>query len=751
MSGVRVTMDVGSDGVAVITICNPPVNALATQSNPNDPRVWFVAGLKEKYAEALRRNDVKAIVLTGICSGRTLDFSPAVVSNVSVELLALIGQKTVHKTDGKKPSVAAIQGLALGGGLELTMGCHARIATAETQLGLPELSLGVMPGFGGTQRLPRLVGVSKAVQMMLTSKPIMAKEGKALGLIDAVVSSEELMGVSRRWALDIAERRKPWISSLYRTDRLGSLSEAREVLKVARQQARQTAPNMPQHQACLDVIEEGIVNGGYAGVLKEAKDFKELVLSNTAKGLVHVFFSQRATSKVPKVTDVGLKPQRTQKVAVIGGGLMGSGIATALILSNIQVFLKEVNPEYLQKGVKTIADHNDLPRKLSTYCPTANLRGLVTKGAMTQQKADNAMSRLKGVLDYSEFKNVDMVIEAVVENVPLKQSIFSDLEKTCPAHCILATNTSTIDLNLIGEKTSSQDRIIGAHFFSPAHVMPLLEIVRTEKTSPQVILDLMTVGKTIKKIPVVVGNCTGFAVNRTFFPYTQGAHLLAHLGVDVFRIDRVITNFGMPMGPFLQIGAWTEAHLQDVAGYGVALAVGKEFSAAFPDRTFGSPLVKLLVENGRNGKSNGKGYYIYEKGSKPKPDPSVQAIIEESKRICNIMPSGKSISVTDEEIVEMVFFPVVNEACRVIDEGFVVRASDLDITSVLGMSFPKYRGGIVFWADLIGPAYVYRKLKKWEGLYGSFFKPSRFLEERAKAGIALGAPKPSSPGSKARL
>jgi enoyl-CoA hydratase/3-hydroxyacyl-CoA dehydrogenase len=272
--------------------------------------------------------------------------------------------------------------------------------------------------------------------------------------------------------------------------------------------------------------------------------------------------------------------------------------------------------------------------------------------------------------------------------------------------------------------------------------MPLLEIVRTNKTSAQVILDLITVGKVIKKSPVVVGNCTGFAVNRTFFPYAQGAHLLVNLGVDAFRIDRLITNFGLPMGPL---------QLQDLAGYGVALAVGKEFAGAFPDRTFKTPLVDLLIKSGRNGKNNGKGYYIYEKGSKPKPDPSVLPIIEESRRICNIMPNGKPISITDQEIVEMILFPIVNEACRVLEEGVVIRASDLDIASVLGMSFPSYRGGIVFWADLVGAKHIYNSLKKWTQLYGNFYKPSRYLEERATKGIPLSAPASSNPTTKARL
>ncbi|XP_061366412.1 peroxisomal fatty acid beta-oxidation multifunctional protein AIM1 [Gastrolobium bilobum] len=724
MASVKVDFEVGNDGVAVITMCNPPVNALA---------IPIIKGLKDRFDEAARRNDVKAIVLTGKGGRFSGGFDISVMQKVhqtgDITLVPDVSVELVVNSieDSKKPVVAAVEGLALGGGLELAMGCHARVAAPRTQLGLPELTLGVIPGFGGTQRLPRLIGLSKAVEMMLTSKPIMSEEGKKLGLIDAIVSPDELLKVSRLWALEIGERRRPWIRSLHRTDKIGSLSEAREVLRTARQHVKKSAPHLPQQQACIDVIEHGIVHGGYSGVLREAEVFKKLVLSETSKGLIHVFFAQRTISKVPGVTDIGLKPRNVKKAAVIGGGLMGSGIATALLLSNIRVILKEVNSEYLLKGIKMIE---------------ANVRGLVMKGKLTKEKADGALSLLKGVLDYTEFKDVDIVIEAVIENVSLKQAIFSDLEKICPPHCILATNTSTIDLNIIGEKSRSRDRIVGAHFFSPAHIMPLLEIIRTDKTSAQVILDLMTVGKIIKKAPVVVGNCTGFAVNRTFFPYSQGAHLLVNLGVDVFRIDRLISSFGLPMGPFL---------LQDLAGYGVAVATGKEFAGAFSDRTFPSPLLGLLIKSGRNGKNNGKGYYIYEKGSRPKPDPSIQPIIEESRRLCNIMPSGKPISVTDQEIVEMILFPVVNEACRVLEDGIVIRASDLDIASVLGMSFPAYRGGIVFWADLVGANHVYTSLKKWAQLYGNFYKPSRYLEERALKGIPLSAPASSTPRSKARL
>ncbi|XP_073052314.1 peroxisomal fatty acid beta-oxidation multifunctional protein AIM1-like isoform X2 [Primulina eburnea] len=700
MKQATVTMEVGDDGVAVITFSNPPVNALAIASNGGN----FSGGFDLNVIETVQR---------------TGDIS--LLPDVSVDLIVNIIE------DAKKPSVAAIEGFALGGGLELAMACHARIAAPKAQLGLPELSLGVIPGAGGTQRLPRLIGLEKAVGILLSSRPITSEEGQKIGLVDAIEASEELLKVSRQWALDISRRRKPWIRPLHNVEKLGSLYDAIDLLKMAKQHVKQTVKNMLQHQACLDVIAEGIIHGGYHGVLKESEVFKEMAKTDTSKGLLHAFFAQRATTKVPNVTDVGLTPRRIKKIAVIGGGLMGSGIATTFILSNIFVVLKEINSDYLQKGLKAIQ---------------VNVRGLVSRKKLTLHKAEKALSMLKGVLDYSEFKDVDMVIEAVIENISLKQKIFEDIEKVCASHCILASNTSTIDLNIIGEKTKAQDRIVGAHFFSPANVMPLLEIVQTEKTSPQVILDLMTAGKTIKKVPVVVGNCTGFAVNRTFFPYSQSAHLLANLGVDVFRIDQLISDFGLPMGPF---------QLQDVAGYGVAVAATKELSLSFPDCTFISPLVDLLMKSGRNGKNNGKGYYIYGKGSKPKPDPSVLPIIEESRRLTNIMPGGKPITVTDEEIIEMVLFPVVNEACRVLDDGIVVQASDLDVASVLGMSFPSYRGGIVYWADTIGADNIYRKLKTLSEVYGNFFRPSNYLTERAARGIQLSAPAPTSSGARPRL
>lgn len=709
----RTVMEVGADGVAVITIINPPVNSLSFD---------VLYSLKDNYDQATRRDDVKAIVVTGakgkFSGGFDISAFRAFQGGKERPKPGVVSVEIITDTleAARKPSVAAIDGLALGGGLEVAMACHARISTPGAQLGLPELQLGVIPGFGGTQRLPRLVGLSKALEMMLTSKPIKAEEAHALGLVDAVVAPGELVNTACRWALDILERRRPWIASLYKTDKLEPLGEAREILKFARDQTRKRAPNLRHPLACIDAIEEGIVSGPRAGLWKEAEAFQEVIASDTCKSLVHIFFAQRGTSKVPGITDLGLVPRRVRKVAILGGGLMGSGIATALILSNYQVILKEVNEKFLQAGIDRVK---------------ANLQSRVKKGKMSLEKFEKTLSSLRGVLDYESFKDVDMVIEAVIENVSLKQQIFADLERYCPPHCIIASNTSTIDLNLIGERTKSQDRIVGAHFFSPAHVMPLLEIVRTKQTSPQVIVDLLDVGKKIRKTPIVVGNCTGFAVNRMFFPYTQSAIFLVERGTDLYQIDRAITKFGMPMGPF---------RLADLVGFGVAIATGKQFIENFPERTYKSMLIPIMQEDKRAGEATRKGFYLYDDKRKARPDPELKKYIEKARSFSGVNVDPKFVKLSEKDIVEMIFFPVINEACRVFAEGIAVKAADLDIAAVMGMGFPPYRGGIMFWADTLGSKYVYSRLEQWSKTHGEFYKPCAFLAERAAKGAPLSLP-----------
>nr|CAD1840063.1 unnamed protein product [Ananas comosus var. bracteatus] len=619
-------MEVGGDGVAVITINNPP--------------------LKENYEQAIKRDDVKAIVLTG-AKGR---FSGGFDINAF--------QKGTSKE--VKPGFISIDFLT-DSVEEVAMACHGRICTSTAQLGLPELQLGIIPGMGGTQRLPRLVGLSKSLEMMLLSKPVKGEEAHSLGLVDAVVSPKELV------------------------------------------KAQKQSANLEHPLVCIDCIEEGIVSGPRAGLWKEVDSSKMLQSSQTSKSLVHFFFAQRATSKVSGITDIGLVPRKVRKVAIVGGGLMGSGIATTLILSKYSVILKEVSEKFLQAGIGRVR---------------ANLQSRIKKGKMTQESYEKTLSLLTGVLDYEQFRDVDLVIEAVIENVSLKQQIFADLERYCPPACILATNTSTIDLNLVGEKTTSQDRIVGAHFFSPAHIMPLLEIVRTQRTSAQVVLDLLDVAKKIRKTPIVVGNCTGFAVNRMFFPYTQAALLLVDRGLDVYQIDRAITRFGMPMGPF---------RLADLVGFGVAVATAMQYLQSFPERCYKSMLIPLMLEDKRIGEAARKGFYQYDDKRKASPDPEIKKYVEQSRSMAGGIQDPKLMKLTDKDIVEMVFFPVVNEACRVLDERIALKASDLDIASIMGMGFP------------ITANYVSSRLEDWSKMYGEFFKPCAYLVERAKKGESLGA------------
>ncbi|XP_055815208.1 peroxisomal fatty acid beta-oxidation multifunctional protein MFP2-like isoform X2 [Solanum dulcamara] len=707
----RATIEVGADGVAVITINNPPVNSLSLD---------VLYSLKETFEEAFRRDDVKAIVITGYHGKFSGGFNISSFADLQQGKVAQpkpgyisLDMLTDTVEVSKKPLVAAIDGHALGGGLEIAMCCHARISTTNAKLGLPELHLGIIPGFGGTQRLPRLVGLAKSLEMMLTAKTVKGDEALDLGLVDAIVSSNQLLDTARKWALDIWEHKRPWnIASLYRTDKMESLGEAREILKFARAQAIRIAPNLYHPLAYVDVVEEGIVSGPRAGLIKEYETFEVLIRSATCKALVHIFFAQRGTMRVPGVTDLGLVPRHVKKVGILGGGLMGSGIATALLLSNYPVILKEVNDKVLEAGIERIK---------------ANLQSRVNKRKLSQEKFEKVLFLLIGTLDYESFGDVDMVIEAVTEDLSLKKQIFTDLEKYCPPHCILASNTSTIDLNLIGEKRKSPDRIIGAHFFSPAHVMPLLEIVRTQKTSPQVIVDLLDVGKKIKKTPVVVRNCTDFAVNRMFFPCTQAALWLVEHGADIYCIDKAFTKFGMAMGPF---------RLFDLVGFNVAIASEAQFVSSMPDR-IKSMLIPLMQQDKRLGETTRKGFYLYDERRKANPDPEIKKYIEKAREISDVSIDPKLEKLSYKDIIEMIFFPLVNEACRLLAEGIAVKASDLDIASVMGMGFPPYRGGIIYWADTLGSKYICSRLDEWARIYGNFFKPCDYLAEKAARGFPL--------------
>lgn len=620
---------------------------------------------------------------------------------------------------GPKPTVAAIENLALGGGLEVAMACNARVATPKAQLGLPELQLGVIPGFGGTQRLPRLVGLPKALDMMLKSKPIKAEEALKLGLVDAIVPHDQLIASATKLANDIAAKRIPRRMASYDSAKLpGDEAVVKKIFAGARRQAKRVKHLMPHPWLCLDAVEAGVSKGSEVGLAAEQDAFGKAVTSKACKGLVHMFFASRSTAAVPGVTDVGLKPRATKCVAVVGGGLMGSGIATACALAGVRVMLKEINQKFLDAGMGRIK---------------ANLASNVKKGRMTQQKADAIYALCVPCLTYDKFGDADMVIEAVIENLDLKQKIFADLERSCRPDCILSTNTSTIDITKVASKMKNPERILGAHFFSPAHVMQLFEIIRTDATPPQVLVDALGLSKQIKKTPVVVGNCTGFAVNRVFFPYTMSACLLADLGLDPYAIDNAIRMFGMPMGPF---------RLGDLVGHDVGVHVGQNFIDDFPLRVYESKLIPGLMAGGRMGEKSGKGFYAYDAKRRATPDPEgIAALLRTSRAAASgrfkHSTDGELLAMTADDIAEMIFFPVVNEACRCLAEGVVVRAGDLDVASILGMGFPPFRGGIVHWADQVGAVRIASRLREWCTRYGGIYQPCAYLEDCAVQGRAL--------------
>ncbi|KAL3689546.1 hypothetical protein R1sor_015855 [Riccia sorocarpa] len=707
MASPVVTFDVGDDGVAVITMKNPPVNAISGE---------VLSAVLAHFQTAHSRKDVKAIVLTGadgkFCGG-------ADIRGFQVRKSVGAGRESgvIRVNDimegGPKPAVAAIETFALGGGLELAMACHARLATPNTRLGLPELQLGIIPGLGGTQRLPRLVGVGKAIDMMLTVQMLPADDALRSGLVDAVVPPERLLADAKKWALNIASGRIPWRRTLARTDHVGPVEESLKIIESKRAQYKHLFKNVPHPAACLDIVQRGLKDP-YAASVMEEKISGELQVSPSGKSLIHVFFSERAVLKVPGVTDRGLKPRQIRSVAIVGGGLMGSGIATAVALQQIPVQIKETDSDALNRAVNTVR---------------ANLENRAKKSGWTQQKLQKVIALVKGTLDYKDFGNVDLVMEAAFESIPVKQQIFEALERYCKADCILATNTSLIDIDVVGAKTHCQDRLAGTHFFSPAHVMPLLELVRTEKTSPQVQLDLINFAKIIRKIPVTVKSSVGFAVNRAFFPYVSSANFLAiYLGVDPYRIDRILKDFGMPVGPF---------RMTDMAGQQIGVATGNLWRQTFPNRTLKMGLSSLLEEKNRLGEKTGKGVYNYKPGTrKEEPAPELKDILAEARRRSGLGADWQEVSISDQEILEMVLFPVVNEACRVLEEKVVLRASDLDLASILGMGFPRYRGGIVFWGDSLGAEHIHSQLSKWYNLYKSdaieeFYKPSPSLERTA--------------------
>jgi enoyl-CoA hydratase/3-hydroxyacyl-CoA dehydrogenase len=688
------------EGVLLMSIDHPPVNALSSE---------VTSALAEGLHQALAERNVRAIVVTGsggnFVGGADISRLERIASGEAIPAASPLGDLLLEIERAKKPIVAAIDGFALGGGLELALACHARIGTPRARVGLPELALGLIPGAGGTQRLARIAGLEAALDCMLESRAIEASKALELGALDELTAPETLLDRASALALELADGTRPLRRSLELDDRLPPFERAEEIVAAARARAGRRWRNVRHPFACLEAVLAGIELGPEQGLIRERALFAELLGSEAARALIHLFFAERAAPKVPGVTDTGRKPRAIARAHVLGGGTMGSGIATALLLARLEVRVVERSGELAAAARDRIRVHLDRS---------------AARGRLSRDQADQALARLVVQSDWSGLETAELVIEAATEDRVLKREIFAELGRLAPSDAILASNTSTIDIGELAGAAGRPARVIGMHFFSPAHVMKLVEVVRTERTALDVVGDSLGLLGRMKKIPITVQSCTGFLVNRIFAPYSRIAGFLIDRGIDPYRIDQLCFDFGMPMGP---------CRMSDLAGIDVGLAAGAILDAAQPERGYRSALRRLLAEAGRLGEKSGKGHYAYQAGNAVE-DPELGGFVLRARELAG---NPERLELDDEEIVRLLMLGVANEACRALEDGIVLRSGDIDVASVQGMGFPAYRGGVLWWADRLGAKVAYETLARWHGRFPiGLFQPSELLVRAAK-------------------
>ena len=679
--------------VAVITIDNPPVNALG----PGVPE-----GIGAAIDEINRDPAVKAAVVIG--AGRTFvagadikEFGKMTSGGPRRSLLPLL----LHIEDSAKPVVMAIHGNAFGGGLELAMAGHYRVASPTAQVGQPEVNLGIIPGAAGTQRLPRLVGAAKAVEMCAGGKPVSAREAATLGLIDRLIEGDLLAGAVS-FAREVAA--KPVPKARERAGKLGTAAENAAIIAAARAAASKKQRGLKAPLAAIDAVEAATKLPFEEGCQIEAKLFTECLFSDQSKALIHVFFGEREVAKIPNVPkETPVQP--VNRVAVVGSGTMGGGIAMVFANAGIPVLLKDVDEAALELGMGKI-------RK--------NYASSVQRGRFTQAFVDERLKLITPVLQYNGFSEVDMVVEAVFEGMALKKTVFADLDRACRPRAILASNTSTLNIDEIASATSRPEAVIGTHFFSPANVMRLLEVVRGKKSSIEVISTCMQLSKKLGKIGVLVGNCRGFVGNRMFGPYRREAQFLVEEGADVQAVDHALVEFGNAMGP-LATG--------DLAGLDVGWRIRKEY------RHLEKPGVRQpfaedrLCELGRYGQKTVRGWYCYDENRRPSPDPELAILVRKWSADAGI-PQRR---ISAEEIVDRCIYALVNEGARILEEGYALRAVDIDIIYINGYGFPAIRGGPMWHADTVGLQKVYARVCEFHEQHGELWAPAPLLKRLAEA------------------
>jgi len=683
--------------VAVITLNNPPVNGLGY-----DTRRGIADGIDRANADAA----VRAIVITG--AGRAFsggadirEFgSPKAIAEPN--LLSLI----LQAEGSAKPIVAALHSVVMGGGLELSLGCHYRVAAPGTQIALPEVKIGLVPGAGGTQRLPRVLGVETALNMIVSGEPVKAEMLAMLPgqkLIDKMIDGD-LMAGAIAFATEVADKRPlPLVRNLK-----AAHPNADGYFAFARNTVKAMAKNFPAPAKCVDCVEAATKMKFDDGMRFERDTFLALMMTPESKALRHAFLGERAASKIPDVPED--TPQRKiEKVAVIGAGTMGGGITMNFLNAGVPVVMLEMKQDALDRGVGVM-------RK--------NYEAQVKKGKLKADKYEQRMALLKTTLSYDDIKDADMVIEAVFEEMGVKEKVFKTLDEVMKPGAILASNTSTLDLNKIAAFTKRPQDVIGTHFFSPANVMKLLEVVRGEKTAKDVLATVMAVGKKIKKTAVVSGVCDGFIGNRMIEQYSRQAGFLLDEGCTPAQVDKAIEKFGFAMGPF---------RMGDLAGNDIGWAIRKRRAVEYPDLKY-SKTADLLCEMGRYGQKTQAGWYDYVAGKRDAiPSPVVVEMIEKHRASLGITPR----KISDDEIVQRLVFALVNEGARILEEGIASKASDIDMIYLTGYGFPVYRGGPMCYADTVGLFNVVQAMKRFAQNPrddAAFWQPAPLLAKLAADG-----------------
>jgi 3-hydroxyacyl-CoA dehydrogenase len=681
--------------VAVVTLDNPPVNGLA-----HDTRSAIVEGVDRANTD----ETCDAIVLTG--AGKTFSGGADIREFNTPKASAEPALRSVIRAleDSVKPVVAAINGVCMGGGLELAMGCHYRIANGAATIALPEVKLGLLPGAGGTQRLPRAIGVEAALNMIVTGASAQAGTLRGTGLWDEVVD-DDVVAAAVAFAGRVVTEKRP--RKRLRDDKL-EYPNAEAYFQFARNSVAAAAKHFPAPRKCVDAVAAAVSMPFEEGSRRERELFSELLQTTESRALRHAFFAERAAGKIADVPD-GTPTRTIERIAVIGAGTMGGGIAMNFLSAGMRVALLESDVAALGRGVARIRE---------------NYEASAAKGRLTREQVDQCMSRLTSTLRYDDVGDADLVIEAVFEDMAIKQAVFRRLDEAAKPDAILATNTSTLDVNAIAAATMRPQDVVGMHFFSPANVMKLLEVVRGAATAPDVLTTVMQVAKRIGKTAVVSGVCDGFIGNRMVEQYLRQAMFLVDEGASPAQVDAALEKFGMAMGPF---------RMSDLAGNDVGWRIRQRRYVEKPALRY-SRIADRLCEQGRFGQKTGAGWYRYAPGRRDAlPDPAVDAIIDAYRKEIGSTPR----KIAADEIVDRCIFALVNEGARILEDGIAQRASDIDVVYLAGYGFPPWRGGPMLYADISGLYNVARRMQQFAALPGAdaaFWTPAPLLARLAAEG-----------------